>query len=183
MKKILVPLAKGLEEIEAISIIDILRRGDIEVVTVGLDSVEILGSHNIKIIADTMLEKVSADSFDGIVLPGGMPGSLSLKKNAKILSIIQKYNQEGKLVGAICAAPMVLEEAGILDDRMFTIHPATIPNITLKPENQQVVEDGNIITGQASGAATLFGLTLVKYLQNHDKTLSVNKGMLYNLII
>ena len=181
MTKILVPLAQGLEEIEAISIIDILRRGGAEVTTAGLDSTNILGSHNITILADKLLSNIDENDFAGIVLPGGMPGTLHLKNNPKVIKIIKKFHIEGKLVSAICAAPIVLFQAGILFDKKFTIHPGTRKEVPLQSETSQVVEDGNIITGQASGTATLFALTIVRKLFGQEKMDNVNKGVCYNL--
>jgi 4-methyl-5(b-hydroxyethyl)-thiazole monophosphate biosynthesis len=177
--KILVPLAQGLEEIEAITIIDILRRADIDVTTVGLDALEIIGSHEIKIIADRLLNDIESEEYDGIVLPGGMPGTLHLRDNDKIISIIQQFHKDKKIIGAICAAPMVLEKAGILMDRKFTIHPGVISDISLTAQNRQVVKYKNIITGQASGAATLFALKIVRELQGELKMESVNNGVLF----
>ncbi|MEA3522313.1 MAG: DJ-1 family glyoxalase III [Campylobacterota bacterium] len=179
MCKILVPLTQGHEEIEAISIIDILRRAEIDVTTVGLDSTKIIGSHNIEIKADILLEKIDANEFNGIVLPGGMPGTLHLKHSDSIKKIIQTMHQDDKFIGAICAAPMVLENAGILTDKKFTIHPGVIDDIDLTPESARVVEDGNIITGQASGAATLFALTIVKKLKGEKMMNKVNAGVLF----
>ena len=178
-KKILVPLAQGLEEIEAISIIDILRRGDLDVTTVGLDSLEVLGSHNIKIMADAMLVDIDPDKFDGIVLPGGMPGTLRLNENEIIESILRDYFKKDKFLGAICAAPMVLEKAGVLENKKFTIHPGVIEDITLSPLDSQVVENGNVVTGQASGAATAFALKVIEKLQGKEKMEQVNKGVLF----
>jgi len=181
MINILVPLAQGLEEIEAISIIDILRRGNIEVTTVGLDSLEILGSHNIRFFADELLENINPAKYDGIVLPGGMPGTLNLKNNELIISIIQDFHKNKKFIGAICAAPMVLEKAGILEGKNFTIHPGVIDDIRLKPQKDQYIEDGNILTGQASGAATLFALQIVKKLQGENMMNMVNEGVLFKI--
>jgi 4-methyl-5(b-hydroxyethyl)-thiazole monophosphate biosynthesis len=178
-KKILVPLAQGLEEVEAITIIDILRRGGLEVITVGLDTLTILGSHNITIMADQLLSEIDPEDFDGVVLPGGMPGTLNLKANDNIDIILKNFFQKNKFIGAICAAPMVLEKAGVLENKKFTIHPGVIDDISLKPINSPVVEDGNIITGQASGAATAFALKIVEKLQGKDKMEKVNNGVLF----
>jgi 4-methyl-5(b-hydroxyethyl)-thiazole monophosphate biosynthesis len=181
MKKLIVPLAEGLEEIEAVSIIDILRRAEIEVTTAGLDSTRILGSHKITIEADELLEDLKPNNYDGIVLPGGMPGTLNLKNNPLIISVLQNFFDAGKLIGAICAAPMVLYEAGILEGKDFTMHPGVKDEIPLEAKNVQVVEDGNMVTGQASGAAVLFALTIVKKLQGQKKMDEVNQGVLYKI--
>ncbi|MBN2279878.1 MAG: DJ-1/PfpI family protein [Candidatus Marinimicrobia bacterium] len=179
MIKILVPLAPGLEEIEAIAIIDILRRSGATVVTAGLETRNILGSHQIPIIADELLENITASEYDGIVLPGGMPGTINLKNNDKVVALVQKFHTDGKLVAALCAAPMVLHQAGVLEGKKFTIHPGTKNEVPLQAENDQVVEDGNIVTGQASGAAILFSLTLVKKIFGEKKMEEVNRGVCY----
>ncbi len=179
MTKILVPLADGLEEVEAITIIDILRRGGADVVTAGLTAKTIHGSHDILIQADELIENLTIETFEGIVLPGGMPGTLNLKKNKYVLRALQKLNEQGKLIAAICAAPMVLYEAGILYGTTFTMHPGVEDDIPLTPKNEQVVEYGNIITGQASGAATFFALRLVEKLFGKEKMEAVNQGVLF----
>lgn len=179
MTKILVPLAQGLEEIEAITIIDILRRSGADVTTAGLEALEITGSHQIEIKADKILANLNHEKFDGIVLPGGMPGTLNLKNDTRLKEMIQKMNNSGKLVAAICAAPMVLYEAGVLKYKRFTMHPAEKDKVKYIPEEEQVVEDGNIVTGQASGAAVFFALTLVKKLFGPEKMDAVNQGVLF----
>ncbi len=182
IKKAIVPLADGLEEIEAITIIDILRRAKIEITTAGLTNNSILGSHNIKIESDTTIDKIDSDNFDIIVLPGGMPGTINLMNNQKVIQLIQDMNNSNKIIGAICAAPMVLYHAGILDNKKFTMHPGVIGKIPLSPLPDQIMEDGNIITGQASGAAVLFSLKLVEKICGSPVKQEVNKGVLYKLI-
>ena len=179
MAKILVPLAEGLEEIEAITIIDILRRGGADVTTAGLEALEIHGSHHISIKADEILANLEHETFDGIVLPGGMPGSLNLKNDTRLKTMIQKMDESGKLVAAICAAPVVLFEAGVLKYKKFTMHPGEKDKVKYIPQNKQVVVDGNLVTGQASGAAVLFALKLVEKLFGKEKMESVNQGVLY----
>lgn len=109
--KILIPLAEGFEEIEAITSIDVLRRAGIEVITSSLtESTEVMGSHDVKVTADTTLDKVSVDNLDGILLPGGMPGSANLKDDIRIIKLIKRLNKKSGLIAAICAAPIVLEK-------------------------------------------------------------------------
>lgn len=111
---VLVPLAEGFEEIEAVTIIDVLRRADIKVTSAYLQENPVTGSHDIIVIADTGIESVKHNKFDAVVLPGGMPGSENLKKNGTLLQIIKTVSSNGGLVAAICAAPIVLGHAGLL---------------------------------------------------------------------
>lgn len=180
-KKLIVPLVKGFEEIEAITIIDILRRAEIDVISVGLKSLRVRGSHNIVVEADTNLEEVRNVDFDGIVLPGGMPGASNLKNDVRVIRMVKTLFKEGKLIAAICAAPLVLYEAGILDGKRFTVHPSVSDQISLNPLSEQVVVDENVITGRASGAALKFSFKIVEKLLGKDKVSEVNKSVLASL--
>jgi len=124
MMRVLVPLAEGFEEIEAISVIDILRRAEIEVVTAGLKEGLAEGSHKVKVLPDTTLEKVDWHDFDGLVLPGGAPGFVNLGNDQRILDLAREMNRAGKCVAAICAAPSVLIKAGVLQGRKATVSPS-----------------------------------------------------------
>ncbi len=177
--KVLIPLADGMEEIEAITNVDVLRRAEIEVITAGLDKLEVKGAHNIFIKADMIIDDVQADELDAIVLPGGMPGSSNLRNNAPVLNLVQKLFRDGKLVAAICAAPIVLAEAGILENRKATSYPGfdeEMPYCTYSEE--RVVIDDNIITGRGPGVVMEFSLTLVEYLLGKDKSDELKKAML-----
>jgi 4-methyl-5(b-hydroxyethyl)-thiazole monophosphate biosynthesis len=112
--RVLVPLAEGFEEIEAVTIVDVLRRASIDVVTAALATSAVRGSHGISLAADTLLDEVRGDEFDAIVLPGGMPGSRTLRDDERVLGIVREASRKGKLVGALCAAPIALEAAGVL---------------------------------------------------------------------
>ncbi len=177
-KKALVLLANGLEEIEAITIIDILRRGNIEVTTSSLDKIRVRGSHDIIIEADTNLSAVSSEIFDAIILPGGMPGSENLKNDRQVIQILKNMNNQGKIIAAICAAPMALYEAGLLDNKKFTMHPAVSEKIPLKCSSEQVICDQNIITGQASGAAIIFAFKIVENLLDLQSVNEINQSVL-----
>ena len=167
MKTVLVPLANGFEEIEAIAIIDVLRRAGIDVVVAGIPGKIVKGAHQINITADTKLEDVKNESFDAIILPGGDPGYKNLLKSNLILNLVKRYDQGGKLVAAICASPMVLAKAGVLNNRLATIYPGMERDIP-KPRDGKVVRDGNIITSQGPGTAMEFALALVEYLEGKD---------------
>jgi len=165
-KKVLVPLAPGFEEIEAITSIDVLRRAGIEVVTVSLNSIDVKGAHNIPIIADKRIKQIKIEEFDGILLPGGMPGAKNLKENSQILKFVRQINENKLMVAAICAAPMVLETAGILENINATSYPSfkkEVPSCNYKEE--RVVKDGNIITSRGAGVALEFALEVVEYLE------------------
>lgn len=162
--KILVPLAEGFEEIEAVTIIDILRRAGIETVTASLHSPVVTGSHGIPITADNVLS--NKEKYDGIVLPGGIPGSTNLKKDPGIINLIKTINKSGGITAAICAAPIVLAEAGLLKGKMFTCYPGYENEIeggifTSEP----VTVDGNIITGKGAACTLPFALRLVEIIK------------------
>lgn len=166
---VLVPLAEGFEEIEAVTIIDVLRRADIKVTSAYLQENPVTGSHDIIVIADTGIESVKHNKFDAVVLPGGMPGSENLKKNGTLLQIIKTVSSNGGLVAAICAAPIVLGHAGLLKGKKATCFPG-FENELIGADfiSKPVVVDGDIITGSAAGSAMQFSLEIVKRLKGEE---------------
>lgn len=178
MHKVLVPLAPGCEEIEAVTVIDILRRAGITVVSAGLDNRPVRASRGVMLVPDTSLEAVLNDSFDMIVLPGGQPGTDNLNADMRIIALLQKMAQQGKHVAAICAAPSVLASAGLLDGKKATSFPGSLegyPNINF--QTAAVVEDGNIITSRGPGTAMDFALTLAERLAGKAKRREVEAGL------
>lgn len=178
MQKVLVLLAQGCEEIEAVTIIDILRRAGIEVTSAGLDDLPVLGSHNIMLTADTTLDLAQHQEFDMIVLPGGLPGSDNLKADKRLIALLQQMAQQGKYVAAICAAPSVLATAGLLDRRKATCYPTFLdafPEVDLQTD--AVVEDGKLITSRGPGTAMDFALALVERLAGKTKRQEVEAGL------
>jgi len=176
--KVLVPLAPGFEEIEAVTIIDVLRRASIIVTTAHLSGSPVTGSHNITISADTDIKTVSAADFQCIVLPGGMPGSENLKNNTAIISLVQKIHASGGIVAAICAAPLVLGHAGVLQNKNATCYPgfeATMKGAQCR--NEPVVADGNIVTGRGAGCALPFALKLVELIKDKKTSDDLKEGM------
>lgn len=164
--KVLVILAQGFEEIEAVTCIDILRRAGIEVVVAGLESETITGSHGITITADKQLDQVLPD-FDACVLPGGMPGATHLSESKKVSEIIQKMDRGKKIIAAICAAPaVVLSPLGILKNKNATCYPGLQNRFGSDVHFKQdpVVVDGNIITSRGVGTALAFALAVVEKL-------------------
>lgn len=168
MSRVLVPLAEGFEEIEAVTVIDLLRRAGIDVHTASLDGPRVTGSHGITVSADIALDAAVTDEYDMIVLPGGMPGAEHLKNDARIVSMLRRFAAEGRYTAAICAAPGVLAHAGLLEERAATSYPGFLdadsaPGIRLREE--PVVIDGKVVTSRGPGTAMEFGLALIELLE------------------
>jgi 4-methyl-5(b-hydroxyethyl)-thiazole monophosphate biosynthesis len=173
--RILVPLAEGFEEIEAINVIDILRRADVEVVTAGLKDGLVEGAHKVRVMPDTSLDKIDFKEFDGLVLPGGAPGFINLGKDERILTMAREMDRAGKVVAAICAAPSVLIKAGVLQGRRATVHPSGKKEVEACAQfsEDRVVVDRNLITSRTPGTAMEFALKLVEVLAGKEKMLQV----------
>ena len=165
MKTVCVPLAPGFEEIEAVTIIDVLRRAGITVIVAGTEPGPIRGSHDITIIPDTTVDRVDAAALDMVALPGGMPGTLHLRDSATVRALVDAVAANGRYTAAICAAPMVLSAAGLLAGRRATSHPSVRAEITgALYDETAVVEDGKIVTSRGAGTAMAFALRLVRLL-------------------
>jgi 4-methyl-5(b-hydroxyethyl)-thiazole monophosphate biosynthesis len=178
MKIVLVPLANGCEEIEAVTVIDILRRAGIEVVSAGLDTHPVRASRGTVLVPDTILDVALQRSYDMLVLPGGQPGTNNLKADPRILTLAKNMAQHDRYVAAICAAPSVLATAGVLDGRRATSFPGSLdgfPHVQQQPA--AVVVDGKIITSRGPGTAMDFALTLVERLAGHAKRVEVEAGL------
>ena len=179
MSRILIPLAAGFEEIEAITNIDVLRRAGIDVITAGIGSTKIEGDHGMKVETDTEISRVVAADIDGVVLPGGMPGAANLKNSTELLKIIKDVYKKDGLCAAICAAPIVLEAADILEEKNATSYPGfdeQMPSCNYRED--RVVIDGNIITGRGPGVAMEFAMTVVEYLLSESDRKELEKAML-----
>jgi len=166
----LVFLATGFEEMEAVGTIDILRRGNIETVTVSITGNKtVTGVHNISVIADELFENVDCKAYDALVLPGGGPGSEMLNKHESLRKALVEQYESGKLIAAICASPRVFGSLGLLDGKKATCYPGIEPELTgATVVNEPTVTDGNIITGRGPGLVFDFGLAVVKYLSGND---------------
>jgi len=179
MKRVLIPLAPGFEEIEALAVVDILRRAGAEVITAGTVENPIEGRNKIKVLADTSLDSLKDHDFDMIVLPGGTVGTENLKKDVRVKEIVERLYKKGRFVTAICAAPTVLSAIGITAGRTVTSHPTVRTKLDKeKISEERVVVDGNIITSQGPGTAIEFAFKLVEILFGKDKVVEVNKGVL-----
>lgn len=178
MKTVLVPLATGCEELEAVTVIDILRRAGITVVSAGLDTHPVRASRSTVLVPDTTLDEALKHSYDMVVLPGGQPGTDNLKKDARILDLVKRMAQQDQYVAAICAAPSVLAAAGLLDGKRATSYPGSLEAFPrVQQQHAAVVEDGKLITSRGPGTAMDFALTLVERLTSQAKRAEVEAGL------
>lgn len=178
MTQVLVPLVDGFEEIEAVTIVDVLRRGEIKVILAGLTNTLVKGSHDIVLQTDVLLADVKAEDLTGIVLPGG-PGVQTLNENKLLRAMLQNHYRSGKLTAAICAAPLVLSSAGILKDRRVTSFPTVKDQLDCGTYlTDAVVLDGNLLTSRGPGTAMEFSLALVEILVGKSKAELLRAGML-----
>lgn len=162
-KRVIVPIANGFEEIEAVAVIDVLRRAGLEVVVAGVEGADAIGSHDIALRCDALIDQ--CDAADAMVLPGGMPGSKRLRESEAVRAWVKRLHAEGKLVAAICAAPTVLESCGILEGKRATSHPNHADEMKrCIYETAAVVKDGNVITSRGAGTAIAFAAEVVRYL-------------------
>ena len=183
MKKVLVYLAPGFEEIEAVTIIDLLRRANIEVTVAGLEHHSVVGSHGITIMTDIYYKAVDPNEYNFLVLPGGQPGADNLKKDQIVLETIRDFQMKNKLIGAICAAPTILWEAGILENKKITSYPSEKTVFkTAVYEESSVVKDDNIITSRGVGTAIDFALTLIGEIKGDDVKRETAEKILWKII-
>ena len=178
MAKVLVPLADGCEELEAVTIIDLLRRAGVAVTTAGLKPGLVKASRGVQLLPDATLDVALQDDYDMVVLPGGMPGATHLKEDARILDLLKDMAAAGKYTAAICAAPMVLAEAGVLEGRQATSYPGFLDGVAgVTVSAEAVVQDGKVLTSRGPGTAMDFALALVEALAGADKRRQVEAGL------
>lgn len=181
--KVLVPLAQGCEELEAVTITDLLTRAGIKVVTASLDEKPVQASRGMVLVADTVIDNVMADNFDAIILPGGLPGADHLQNNKRVQAKLKSMAADNKIIAAICAAPKALASAGLLDGKTITSYPGSLDECNIKDadyKEQSVVSDGNIITSRGPGTAMDFALTLIEKLLGKEKRDDVEKPLMRN---
>lgn len=175
--QVLVPLAHGFEEIEAVCPIDLLRRSEIEVITASCESgLEVCGRSGIVIKCDIFLVDSIPNDFDLLVLSGG-PAVFELRKNEAFLSFVQEFERLQRPIGAICAAPLILGDLGILNSKRYTAHFSTANELPRAVKGQEVVQDGHVITSPGAGTAIEFGLRLVELLRGKEMAESIRASI------
>ena len=175
-----VHFAEGFEEIEAITVVDVLRRAGIETVSVSVTGDKtVRGAHDISVITDILFEDADYNSCEMIVLPGGMPGSENLFAHSGLTSAIKSFAEEKKYLAAICAAPMVFGKLGILKGKNATSYPGFEEHLAgAKATGGKIVIDGNIITSKGPGTSIEFSFALVGILKNKEEAARLRKGMI-----
>jgi len=183
MASVLLPLAAGFEEVEAVGLIDVMRRGGIEVRIAYIDDrlshgKVVVGVNGIGVKADTALKNVISDDFDMMVLPGGFDGTYALAENKRVIELVQEFKDK-KIIAAICAAPFVLKKAGVLGND-YTCYPGAKDEIDHAGyrDDAKVVTDGNVMTSQGPGTALCLGLAIVERLVGKESMQAVKDGML-----
>ena len=180
MARVLVPLAQGCEELEAVTITDLLTRAGIEVITAGLDENPVKASRGMTLLPDTSLDQVMNEPFDMIVLPGGLPGADHLNNDPRIHQLLKKLHAEGCFTAAICAAPKVLLSAGLLNEKSATSYPGCLNGLDTQKVNllqERVVSDGKVVTSRGPGTAMDFALVLIEKLLSKSVRDEVEKGL------
>lgn len=179
MAKACILLADGFEEIEATTVIDVLRRADVEVTLLGVGQTRVTGAHGIVYQADASLHDRSQQTWDMVILPGGMPGASTLRDTHTVIDLIQRQASQGRKLAAICAAPIALGKAGVLKGKYATCYPGFEDGLTgVKLSLERVVKDGNIITSRGPGTAMEFALALVRELTDERTETRLRDQML-----
>lgn len=181
MARALIPLANGFEEVEALSIVDVLRRGGVEAVTASIHAdCTVMGAHGVPVTADVLFSEVADEEFDALVLPGGGEGTENLKNSDAVIGAIRRQRDEGRLLAAICAAPTVLDEAGVLEENhQVTCYPTCQMDLSCPWVDEPVVEHDGIITSQAPGTAMLFALVVLQALAGENVARKVARGLVF----
>ncbi|MCP5051259.1 MAG: DJ-1 family protein [bacterium] len=174
-KRVLVPIADGCEELEAVAIIDVLKRAGADVVVASVDRLQVTASRGVKLVADGLIGECVDDRFDLIALPGGMPGAEHLRDSVELVELLKRQRREDKLYAAICAAPVVaLQPHGLLEGRKATCHPGRHDVlVNAEAAHNRLVVDGNLTTSQGPGTAVEFALKLVERLFGEEKARDV----------
>lgn len=181
--KVCVFLADGFEEIEGLTVVDILRRAGVEVTMMSVTgNVSIKGSHGIGVEADSLFDKNAAAEADMLVLPGGMPGTLTLQEHEELKELLKAFDEQKKSIAAICAAPSILGGLGMLQGKKACAYPSFEEKLEGADVQQvPVVTDGNITTGRGMGAAITFALRLTEILCGEEKAEEVRKSIVYQV--
>ncbi|MCK9444299.1 MAG: DJ-1/PfpI family protein [Tissierellaceae bacterium] len=180
--KVILFLADGFEEVEALTTVDYLRRQGIVVDTASItDDLKVRGAHNIVVLADRTLADLSESrEYDGVIIPGGIPGATNLRDNSKVIEVVREVYNNGKLAAAICAGPIVLERAGIIRDKKVTSYPGFSGDLKDSIyDEEDVVVDGNIITARGPALAVDFAIEIIRYLLGDKEVQNLKRDILY----
>jgi protein deglycase len=180
MKKVNIYLAEGFEEIEALTVVDVLRRAGVDTNIIAVSNTkEIKGAHNITLIADKAFDEIDNNTADMLVLPGGMPGTTNLEKHEGLKELIKEFYKDGKYIAAICAAPSILGKMGLLESSMATCYPGFEKHLTGAILSEDlVIRHKNIITSKGPGTAMLFALELVEILVGREIVEELKESMI-----
>ena len=177
-KKVLVAIAEGIEELEAVTLIDVLRRAEADVTVASVGAKQVTASRGVKLVADAVISDCVGNVYDLIALPGGMPGAEHLRDSSQLTEMLKEQAASGRLYAAICASPAVaLKPHGLLENKKATCYPSLLSELD-NPEQAKVVVDGNCITSQGPGTALEFALKLVELLFGTEKSGEVANAML-----
>lgn len=183
MKNVVLFLSNGVEEIEAIAIVDILRRANIKCDMCSNGEIKIIGAHNIAFDADLTIKEINAEDYDCLVLSGGMGNVISLKEDPRVIEIVKSFDKQNKIIAAICAAPIILNKADVIKGRKITSYPSVKDQlIGCDYQEDIVVEDNNFITSRGPATAMEFALKIAERLAGKDVTDKLREGMLFNLV-
>lgn len=180
MARVLIPLADGCEELEAVTLIDLLRRAGIEVITAGLHTGPVTASRGVRLVPDTTLDAVLSEAFDMLLLPGGGAGAAALAADARILTLLQQMAARQRYTAAICAAPKALAAAGLLDHKRATSFPGSLEGLNipgLQYVEDAVVQDGTVLTSRGPGTAMDFALHIIEVLTDRTTRDKVDAGL------
>ncbi len=183
--KALVFLATGFEEIETVTVVDVLRRANVNVTVAGLTSTVTEGKHGMKVVPDKSIDDVSVEDFDAVVVPGGNPGYKNLRKDSRVIAMVKRASESNKILAAICAGPTVLSDAGVLEGKACTIYPGMEEELEAgggKPKQDMVVVDGNIVTSRGPATALPFALKLAEMLAGKQVAEAVSKKTMANIL-
>lgn len=181
MTKCAIILEDGVEEMEAVIVIDLIRRSGIDVLMVGGSAMKVTTAHDITMECDLLYEEVDWAAVDGVILPGGGGGTDRLLSHPDVTGLVQRFASEGKLVAAVCAAPMVLYQAGLLTRHPFTCYPGVEQNMDgVARSEKHVVKNGNIITSQGPGTTSEFALSIVEYFAGKEIAQNIAEQTLFS---
>lgn len=178
MTRVLIPLADGVEEMEAVIMIDTFRRAGWRVDVAGMKNGMVEASRGVKLMPDMTWEQVNPDDYEVIALPGGNIGTIHLMEDERVLEALREHHRKGRLVAAVCAGPLVLQKAGIIDQKRVTCHPLAASQMTRAVRiDERVVISDNIVTSQGPGTSFVFALSIISLREGREKVMEIARGM------